>query len=82
MGPCTRWGGRGGGGRGNDGGPDLAGLFCGTEGTVGIVSKMWCRLVARPTAFRTALAIFDDTGKACRTVAEIIAAGIVPAAWR
>ncbi len=67
-------------GGGHDVGPDLVGLLCGTEGTVGIVTKLWCSLVPKPTAFRTALAIFDDTGKACRAVAEIIASGIVPAA--
>jgi glycolate oxidase len=61
-------------------GADIAGLLCGSEGTLGIVTKVWCRLVKKAKAFRTALAIFDDTGKACRAVAEIIAAGIVPAA--
>ncbi len=61
-------------------GPDLVGLLCGTEGTLGIITKVWCRLVPRATAFRTALAIFDDTGKACQAVADIIAGGIVPAA--
>ena len=58
----------------------MVGLLCGSEGTLGIVTKVWCRLVKKAKAFRTALAIFDDTGKACRAVAEIIAAGIVPAA--
>jgi glycolate oxidase len=61
-------------------GADVAGLLCGSEGTLGIVTRVWCRLVKKAKAFRTALAIFDDTGKACRAVAEIIAAGIVPAA--
>ena len=61
-------------------GADVAGLICGTEGTLGIISKVWSRLIPKATAFRTALAIFDDTRKACQTVADIIAAGIVPAA--
>ncbi|MGN6369156.1 MAG: FAD-binding oxidoreductase [Phycisphaerae bacterium] len=61
-------------------GPDLTGLLCGTEGTLGIITKVWCRLTPKPTAFRTALAIFDDTQKACQSVADIIAAGIIPAA--
>jgi glycolate oxidase len=71
-------GGPGGGGHAT--GPDLVGLFCGTEGTLGIVTKVWCRLIPRPVAFRTALAIFDSTQKACQTVADIIASGIIPAA--
>lgn len=67
-------------GGGHDIGPDIVGLLCGTEGTLGIITKVWCRLVPRASAFRTALAIFDDTGPACQAVADIIAAGIVPAA--
>ena len=65
---------------GHDVGPDFTGLLCGTEGTLGIITRVWCRLTPKPTAFRTALAIFDDTQKACQSVADIIAAGIIPAA--
>ncbi len=69
-----------GGPRGHTSGPDLAGLLCGSEGTLAIVTRVWCRLTPRPRAFRTALAIYDSTQNACQTVADIIAAGIVPAA--
>jgi glycolate oxidase len=69
-----------GGPSGHDIGPDLAGLLCGTEGTLAIITKVWCRLIPKARAFRTALAIFDDPEKACKSVADIIAAGIVPAA--
>jgi len=69
-----------GGATGHDIGPDLAGLLCGTEGTLGIITKIWCRLIPRPTAFRTALAVFDSPRLACQSVADIIAAGITPAA--
>ncbi len=69
-----------GGPMGHAAGPDFAGLFCGSEGTLGIVTRVWCRLVRRPAAFRTALAVFDDSQDACHTVGDIIAAGIVPAA--
>ena len=61
-------------------GPDIVGLFCGTEGTLGIATKIWCRLTPKPVAFRTALAIFDQSAAACQSVADIIAAGIIPAA--
>jgi glycolate oxidase len=73
-------GGPEGGGGGDDLGPDLVGLFCGTEGTLGLVTKIWCRLTPKPVAFRTAIAMFDNARNACETVAEIIAAGIIPAA--
>lgn len=69
-----------GGPAGHDFGPDVAGVICGTEGTLGIVTKIWCRLTPKPVAFRTAVALFSETGQACRSVAGIIAAGIVPAA--
>jgi glycolate oxidase len=69
-----------GGPQGHDIGADIAGLLCGTEGTLAIITKVWCRLIPRARAFRTALAIFDDPEKACKSVADIIAAGIIPAA--
>ncbi|HVX84783.1 MAG TPA: FAD-linked oxidase C-terminal domain-containing protein [Phycisphaerae bacterium] len=65
---------------GHDLGPDFAGLLCGSEGTLGIITKVWCRLSPKPAAFRTALAIFHSTHDACHAVADIIAAGITPAA--
>jgi glycolate oxidase len=77
-GSVHRWGGPGGGGHAM--GPDLAGLMCGSEGTLGIVTKVWCRLTPRPVAFRTAQATFGATRGACQAVADIIAAGIIPAA--
>ena len=59
-------------------GPDLPGLICGSEGTFGIVSRIWCRLVPRPQHFRTFYAVFDSTHNACKTVSDVIASGIVP----
>jgi glycolate oxidase len=70
-------------GTGHTPGPDLAGLLCGTEGTLAIVTKIWCKLTPKPIAFRTALVIFesgDATIQACQSVSDIIAAGIIPAA--
>jgi glycolate oxidase len=61
-------------------GYDLTGLFVGSEGTLGIATKIICRLVPLPEAVKTMLAIFptvDDAGKA---VSGIIARRIVPAA--
>ena len=69
-----------GGPGGHDIGPDMVGLICGTEGTLCLVTKIWCRLTPKPAAFRTGLAIFNSTQDACQTVADIIAAGIIPAA--
>jgi len=61
-------------------GYDLVGLFTGSEGTFGIVTKVWCRLTPNPEAVRTLLAVFPTVDSATRAVSGIIAAGIVPAA--
>src|SRR5688572_9312476 len=59
---------------------DLPGLICGHEGTFGIVTSLWVRLVPKAVSFRTAVATFSSTPDACNTVSDIIAAGYLPAA--
>jgi len=59
-------------------GPDLTGLFCGSEGTLGVITRVWCRLTPRPRHFRTVYAVFDSTFDCCQTVSDVIASGIVP----
>jgi glycolate oxidase len=61
-------------------GPDLTALVCGSEGTLGIVTKVWVRLTPKPTSFRTAVAIYDSVSAASQTVTDVIATGIIPAA--
>ena len=59
---------------------DLPGLICGHEGTFGIVTKLWVRLVPKATSFRTMVAIFNSTADACGVVSDTIASGILPSA--
>ncbi|HYO08741.1 MAG TPA: FAD-linked oxidase C-terminal domain-containing protein [Tepidisphaeraceae bacterium] len=59
---------------------DLPGLICGHEGTFGIVTRLWVRLIPKATSFRTIVAVFNSTTDACNVVSEVIAAGILPAA--
>src|SRR5713226_2576655 len=61
-------------------GYDLCGIFVGSEGTMGIVTKALVRLMTTREAVRTLLAIFDQTERATATVVDITAAGIIPAA--
>ncbi len=61
-------------------GYDLAGVFVGSEGTLGIATKITLRIMKRPQAVRTLLAAFNSTNEAGAAVSDIIAAGIVPAA--
>ncbi len=59
---------------------DLARTVCGSEGTLAIVTKIWCRLTRTPQACRTIRATFASIDDASQAVSQIIAAGIVPAA--
>lgn len=59
---------------------DLAGLFTGSEGTLGFCTKAIVRLEPNPETWQTRLAIFETLDDAVRVVSEIIGAGIVPAA--
>jgi glycolate oxidase len=61
-------------------GYDLCGVFVGSEGTMGIVTKAAVRLMRTRESVRTLLAIFDQMGQATQTVVDITAAGIIPAA--
>jgi glycolate oxidase len=61
-------------------GYDLCGVFVGSEGTMGIVTKAIVRLMRTRESVRTLLAIFDQMDKATRTVVDITGAGIIPAA--
>ncbi len=59
---------------------DLPGLICGHEGTFGIITKLWVRLIPKATSFRTLVSIFSTTADACGAVADVIAAGMLPSA--
>ena len=61
-------------------GYDLAGVFVGSEGTLGIATKVVLRIVKRPETVRTLLAAFSSTTEASEAVSGIIAAGMLPAA--
>ncbi len=69
-----------GGPTGEQCGPDLRGVFVGSEGTLGIVTKITVRLLRTPESVRTLLADFGSVHAAGDTVSDIVAAGIVPAA--
>src|ERR1700739_5139632 len=61
-------------------GYDLMGVFVGSEGTLGIATKIILRIVKRPECVRTLLAAFRSTSDAGVAVSEIISAGMLPAA--
>ncbi|HLF86113.1 MAG TPA: FAD-linked oxidase C-terminal domain-containing protein [Nitrospiria bacterium] len=57
----------------------LLGLFVGSEGTLGIATKIILKIIKRPEATKTILCIFNDIEAAVSAVSSIIANGIVPA---
>ncbi|MGB1655539.1 MAG: FAD-linked oxidase C-terminal domain-containing protein [Acidimicrobiales bacterium] len=61
-------------------GLDLRGAFVGSEGTLGIATKIAVRLTPNPPAVRTMLLSFSSVRDAAQTVSDVIAAGVVPAA--
>jgi glycolate oxidase len=60
-------------------GYDLTGLLVGSEGTLGIVTKITLRIVPKEEAVKTMLAIYNTLEDGGHTVSDIIAEGILPA---
>jgi glycolate oxidase len=63
---------------GEDGGPDPSGIFLGSEGTLGIITKALLRIMPVPVDTIAVSAVFDSQEKSGRAVSSIIAAGILP----
>ena len=61
-------------------GPDLAGLFVGSEGNFGVATRITVRLAPLPRTIRTLMADFMSLRRAGEAVSAVIASGIVPAA--
>ncbi|HWD76007.1 MAG TPA: FAD-linked oxidase C-terminal domain-containing protein [Solirubrobacteraceae bacterium] len=61
-------------------GYDLLGAFVGSEGTLGVATRIALRVIPAPESVRTLLAFFPDTGAAGDAVTAIVDAGIVPGA--
>jgi glycolate dehydrogenase FAD-linked subunit len=61
-------------------GLDLRGVFVGSEGTLGIATRIAVRLTPNPPTVATLLLDFDSVDDAAETVSGIIAGGLLPAA--
>ncbi len=60
-------------------GYDLTGLFVGSEGTLGIVTRVRLKLLPKPKFIRTMLVSFSSIEDAIQSVTDIIGAGLLPA---
>ena len=61
-------------------GPDLVGLFVGSEGLFGIALEVTLRLLPKPQAFKTILAAYHSLELAGETVARVVGSGLLPGA--
>jgi glycolate oxidase len=59
-------------------GYSLRDLFVGSEGTLGVITRVLLKLLPKPAAKKTLVATFDQMDKAAQTVSDIIAAKIIP----
>jgi glycolate oxidase len=53
-------------------------LFIGSEGTLGIITEVILKVLPRPKARKTMLALYDSMEAAAKTISAIIAAKIIP----
>jgi glycolate oxidase len=61
-------------------GYDLLGAFVGSEGTLGVATRITLRVVPAPESVKTLVAFFPDVRAAARAVSEVVAAGLIPGA--
>ena len=61
-------------------GPDLVGMFVGSEGRFGIALEITLRLLPRPERYRTVLAAYDSLRAAGEAVGLIVESGLLPGA--
>ncbi len=64
----------------DDPGYDLLGAFVGSEGTLGVATRIWLRVIPAPESVQTLVAFFEGTGPAGAAVSAIVEAGLVPGA--
>jgi glycolate oxidase subunit GlcD len=60
-------------------GYDLKSLLVGSEGTLGIVTSAWLRLIPAPEARRTIVAAYADSGSGMAAILAVLGSGINPA---
>jgi glycolate oxidase len=61
-------------------GPDLVGLYVGSEGLFGVALEITLRLLPRPETFRTVLAAYRSLELAGQAVSKVVASGLLPGA--
>ena len=60
-------------------GYDLTGLLCGSEGTLGIITSAWLRLIPAPAVQLPVVGAFGGVREGCAAIERVLASGVVPA---
>jgi glycolate oxidase subunit GlcD len=60
-------------------GYDLTGLLCGSEGTLGIVTSAWLRLLPAPALRLPVVGVFGGVREGCDAIERVLGSGVVPA---
>jgi glycolate oxidase subunit GlcD len=61
-------------------GYDLRGLLVGSEGTLGVITAVWLRLLPAPDAFLPVASFYADTETGCTAIERILGSGVPAAA--
>ena len=61
-------------------GYDLRGLLIGSEGTLGVITAAWLRLIPAPAAALPVAAFYDSVENGCAAIERVLASGVVAAA--
>jgi glycolate oxidase subunit GlcD len=61
-------------------GYDLKSLLIGSEGTLGIVTAAWLRLIPAPEAAYPVVGVYNGTAAGCEAIERVVGSGLVPAA--
>ena len=61
-------------------GYDLRSLLVGSEGTLGIVTSAWLRLIPAPESVLPVVGLYPDTAAGCAAITAVLESGLVPAA--
>ncbi len=58
-------------------GPDWLGVICGSEGTLGLISKMQVKILPQPAHIKTFLVAFASLTDSIETVTDLVAQGLI-----
>ncbi|HET9718753.1 MAG TPA: FAD-binding protein, partial [Solirubrobacteraceae bacterium] len=61
-------------------GYDLRSLLVGSEGTLGVVTSAWLRLIPAPEVAFPVAGLYPDASSGCRALAAVMASGLIPSA--